>query len=392
MARLIHPDCLVIGAGLEGVFAALHMADQGLQVVVIDTKSMPTKLAGIEAERLLFFYHRPDCLVKLNHKSLILCKKFLQDNDKSSAIENISLIRAVTDIADEKQARIEYEQSFAQETTVDFFPQGKIGELELKMSSKVAGAIVHHQTPSVKSEQLYNALWSACQNHDRIALEWDTKAFGIDIEKGAVERVRTRKGPFETRRVMVAAGAGSLGILAGTGFQLPAVKEVTFRLVGRPARIGKSYFIKEYRPPVKSSTGKLQVSLSAFLGTDQYVSVGDGKELAVSKFASESTVIREVGRHFTEILPEYRDLQFLRAVTRCDIQTVDGLPVVGCLPNATGLYLALCGGDDQRIIAPAVGKSVAHWIIDEKPLEKLRPMFANRFAQTAPGGEKSVAE
>ncbi len=396
----MHSDCLVIGAGLGGAFAALHMAEQGLIVTLIDAKSIPDILDGIEAEMLPFICYRSDHLNKFRHKSLRVCQNFFENCTELKDIENISLIRLIIGTGNEGQAKLEYKHLRHQENSVEFVSQADLGQLELKMGSEILGAIVHHEVPLIKSEQLYSSLWKTCENHKNITIMWDTNVFGIDMKKGRVVAVRTQKGPIETEHVLLAAGTGSLGILSATGIQIPAVEEKTYRLVGKPARVGRDYFVTEYTPATESEktdvndaqTNDLQVSLSAFLGPDKYVSVGGGKELVISKHSSESIAFNELGRHFVRILPGYKKLRFHKAVSRCDTLTVDGLPVVGCLPNATGLYMALYARDDQSVIAPAIGESIGHWIIGKEPSEEMRPLFPERFSQTAPGGEKRVEE
>jgi glycine/D-amino acid oxidase-like deaminating enzyme len=349
---------------------------------------------------LPFHCYQSDYLGKLRNRSLSACQGFFEKNAEIKAIENIPLIRPIIDPGDVDQAKADCEQLRLQGQPVEFVSQNDLGKLDLKMGSHVSGAIVCHRIPSIKSEQLYSALWKACDRHKKITQHWNTTVFGIEVKKEKVVGVRTQTGAIKAGCVLVAAGVESLGILSAIGIQLPAVKEKKYRLIGNPVRIKKSHFVVEYtsaRENVKPNfndtpIGDLQVSLSAFLGTDQYVSVGGGKELVISTFSSEPDVFNALGRHFLKILPGYNGLRFHKIVSRFDPLLVDGLPVVGCVPYVTGLYMALYARDDKGLIAPAIGESVGHWLTEEKPPDDMHPLFPERFPQTAPGGDKRVTE
>ncbi len=64
-----HSDVIVVGAGLVGMFAAMELANQGIQVGLIDSGSPPELLKGLTAEVLLFRAHDQGALEGIPVKS-----------------------------------------------------------------------------------------------------------------------------------------------------------------------------------------------------------------------------------------------------------------------------------------------------------------------------------
>jgi glycine/D-amino acid oxidase-like deaminating enzyme len=191
-----------------------------------------------------------------------------------------------------------------------------------------------------------------------------------------------------------------LGILSAIGIQLPVVPQKRYRLIGTPAAGKKHRAVSEYVSPspevqrnLDQSEGcELEVLLSVFLASSRRTSAGDAKEFPMPHQFSVQTIMHEIRRQFTRFLPGYSSIRFDRVSSRFDPIILDGMPIVGPVPNAEGLYLALYPRDNKGMLAPAIGATAARLIMTGKSSEEMKMLSPERFPQTAPGGQKRVTD
>jgi len=395
-------DCMVIGAGLTGMVAALRMAGQGLKVTIIDAKTPQAILNDLEAEVLIFRRYSLDALEDLRERSWLGCKDFIEKTEKTTGpawMQPFSQLELVVSKTDLDPAQADCEQLRRHGANVEFLSQADLGKFDSAINPDLFGAILHHDAAAVESDRLYRSLWQACDKEKRINLFWETQAMGIEVgNKTAV--LRTSIGPIEVERIVLTVGVAALSIISSTGVQLPVVPEIQYRLIGDPSRSKSSQTIFEYKPPnfyaqrttEESDDGDLEVDLSVSFRPDRQTSAGYGKEFVATGHSSGQTAMLKICRRITRILPGYSDLHFSRVVSRFEPVVADGIPIVGPAPNVEGLFLALCPKDNKGSLSPAVGEYAAGWVITGKTSEKTEILSPKRFPQTAPGGLKRVTD
>jgi len=393
-------DCIVVGAGLVGMFAALEMAKTGKKITLIDEKHPEILSEEIEAEMLLF---RKFCLNQLNflrRKNLLYYKDILERNHTEPAPHVVSMIYLVSRRDDVVPARLEGKQLQAQGVMADYLSQGELKALKPELCSEAAGGLLHQNIPAMGSKQLYGCLWQRCASKKEITVLWNTPVLGVVVKNEHVVAVRSLKGLIETGEVLLATGAGTLSIISSSGIQLPVIPQRRYRLIGPPVNDSNEMVITEYERPKENlqrhhackEVGKLEVTLSVYFRQDQKTLAGDGKEFMNGNQCLKQSAFKEIGRRFIRLMPGYDKLKFSNVRSRSDLLIVDHLPIVGPVPNIDGLFLALYHRDERDMLAPAVGELAARAIMGSKLTDQEKKLSPERFPQTAPGGMKWVID
>src|SRR4030042_4127478 len=395
----VNSDCMVIGADMTGIFAALHMADQGIQVTIIDAKTPQALLNDLEAEIFIFRRYSLDTLEDLRERSWIGCKHFIEKTAAPVWIGSFSQLELIVSRADVDPARAECERLRQHGEHIEFVSQSELGKINSAINPDLFGAILHHDVAAIESERLYRSLWQACDKERHINLFWETQAFGIEAGKGMLV-LRSSKGPVQAKRIVLTAGVAALSIISSVGVQLPVVPEKQYRLIGGSSGSKSNQAIVEYKPAGRSMQrdaeesdgGDPEVELSISLSPDKQTSAGYGKEFAVTDQSSQQMAMHKISHRIKQVLPGYRDLRFSRVVSRFEPVITDGIPISGPAPNVEGLYLTLGPRDNIGLLAPAMGESAARWIMTGEKSEKTKMLSPERFPQTAPGGKKQVKD
>ncbi|MHB9098752.1 MAG: NAD(P)/FAD-dependent oxidoreductase [Syntrophales bacterium] len=395
----MNSDCVVIGADLTGLFAALYMADNGVHVTVIDAKTPQTLLNDLKAEIFLFRQYSLDVLEDLRKRSRILCQQFTEKTSDSNWIESFSQLDLVVSGTDVETARAECERLREHGEHIEFISQAELRKINSAINPDLFGAILHHDVAAIEGERLYRSLWQACDKEKHINLFWETRAAGIDIGKGTLV-LRSSKGPVEAKRIVLTAGIATPSIISSIGIQLPVIPERQYRLIGDPSGSKSNQAIVEYklagcdmqRDIGETDSEDPNVELSITLSPDKPTSAGYGKEFAVTDLSSQHKVMNKISHRIKQILPGYSSLFFNRVVSWFEPVIADGIPISGPAPNVEGLYLTLCPRDNKGLLVPAMGELAARWIMTGEKSEKTKILSPERFPQTAPGGKKQVKD
>jgi sarcosine oxidase subunit beta len=66
------------------------------------------------------------------------------------------------------------------------------------------------------------------------------------------------------------------------------------------------------------------------------------------------------------------------------MQSPDGRPLIGSVPGYEGLFAVLGDSGTTFKTAPAIGRALAHWIVEGRPAGELTPFRLTRFAEGQP--------
>jgi glycine/D-amino acid oxidase-like deaminating enzyme len=212
---------------------------------------------------------------------------------------------------------------------------------------------------------------------------------GIVLEAGAVNRVLTDRGEFETDTVVDAAGAwirlvaklaGSRAFVAPVRHQLmitvplpgvsttqPIVRVIDVNVYVRPARGGLMLGGYEADPLFYDDTRL-------------------GGDFRIEDLELDLSVLRRLADSVYEQFPVFRGIDLQEHRGGLPTMTLDGEHIVGPAPGVSGLYLLGGCNVGGFSIAPALGEQLAEWIVSGRPSEDLSRMSPARFAADLPEG------
>lgn len=235
--------------------------------------------------------------------------------------------------------------------------------LEPALGRKVAGAIYaadeRHVRPETPNSGLVRSLRQA----------------GVSIREGVAMsrigpagsgwRIELRDGPLEVDRVVVAAGIWSRSLLQalGTSIPLEAAKRysVTFRLEGGGPR--HALMLQEAKVAVSPFEGSVRLAGTLELTGDD-LSLNPRRIRAI--VAAASRYLDGFGRSSEVAWVGLR--QFLP----------DGLPVIGPVPTADGVFVATGHGMLGLTLAPATAHALTPLVLEDELVPALEPFRADR--------------
>ena len=232
---------------------------------------------------------------------------------------------------------------------VRWLAYGELSHIEARVSTEVVGALYLGGTREISPGGFTNALWAAAERNgaEMICAE----VLEINIANDAVRGVKTTDGTISTRTVVLAAGVWSRTLLV-QGTSTSHIDLPVFPLKGEILR----YDLGD-EPPMP---------VSLWWGSDYASSKPDGL-LHVGTTHTDAGFDERPsnsGRGAIQNSAE-RALPFL-AHTSISQQTaclrpatLDGLPIIGELPDARGLIAATGGGPIGIELGPAIGKLAA---------------------------------
>lgn len=203
----------------------------------------------------------------------------------------------------------------------------------------------------------------------------------IDTQRGRVVAVETAHGRVETPVVVLAAGAWALPLLAPLGLELGLT----------PFRIQVSIF----RWPAgftRRHPAVIDARHGSWLRPEGAASTLIGVELGAGHADPdayhEGVDADYVARCRTALAarwPLFADAPMRGGWAGMIMMSADGRPIIDRVPSVDGLYAMLGDSGTSFKTSPAVGRCLAEWIVDGKPVTAdLSPFRAARFAEGRP--------
>lgn len=254
--------------------------------------------------------------------------------------------------------------------------------LDVEMLNRAAlDAIAPYFGPAIVGAEL-------CRNEgklnpllcNRAIRDWIGRRGVVLAERHRVLRVRaasagfaveTCHGTVETGRIVLAAAAGVKPLAAGLGIDIPAVAEPLHMNITEAAEPILAHLVQH---------ADRMITLKQF-GTGQIVIGGGWPARLSSKRGYAEVELASLIANATlaqHIVPRLGALRIIRAWAGINI-AVDGMGVLGPVPAVPGLFVAI-PGDAGYTLGPLSARLVADTIIGRAPHEDIRPYLPSRFA------------
>jgi D-amino-acid dehydrogenase len=411
------PDVLIIGGGVIGVCSAYYLAQNGVQVALIEkdeiasgcsygngglivpSHAVPLASPGALGDGLRWmfdlespFYIKPRVDVELirwlarfvwasregqMRKSLPLLRDLLfasrvlyEDLANKAGFDfgfegNGSLLVCLSKTALEKE-RHETHLFEQFKIPVSMVNREEALELEPALSPSIAGGVFYPRDGKIDPHRFVVGLAEKARGLG--AHLWTkTEAMGFESARGEITKVHTTRGDFHPKQVILAGGSWSPELGRALNLRIPI----------QPA---KGYSVTVENPPV---TPKLPLLFSearvVINPLDHALRVAGTLELAGMDFSFNSRRVRAIQSSSADYLPglaEAKVIEIWRGMRPC---TPDGLPIISRVDRFRNLIVAAGHAMLGMTLGPITGRLVSQLAGNETTDLDLSLLRAARF-------------
>ncbi|ANN77775.1 NAD(P)/FAD-dependent oxidoreductase [Bordetella flabilis] len=367
-------DAVVIGGGLHGLSAALHLARAGARVVVVEKHWVGRHASGATAAGVRTL-NRDRGELDLSLESMAMwhdIATLVGDDCGFHAHGQVCVAETPAALA-RLQARVESLRADG------YVHEELIGPEELRrvlpeLSPHCVGASIARRDGAADPHRALRAFRRSILDAGAELVE---QCGVVAIERRAQAWQVVGEGRSWTARAVVnAAGAWAARIAAMVGDDIPLATKSSMMMVSERLRP----FIK----PVVSIMGR---SLS-FKQSDQGTLVIGGGLQGIPDLDRETStarmgVLAKGARAATDLFPAVRDVRIVRVWSGLEAKTEDLLPVVGPSPNAPGVFHAFGFSGHGFQLVPVVGAALADLVLRGATARAIRNLDARRLMSIA---------
>jgi D-amino-acid dehydrogenase len=248
--------------------------------------------------------------------------------------------------------------------------------LEPALSDAVAAGVHIRSDRWVRPEALIQGLLRHLEEAGVDVCE-ATEVTGLSADGGRGWKVETSHEQLHADRILVAAGIWSKGVLSKVGFSLPLEGARGCSVTARGCGI---------RPRHGLELAEAMVACTPF--TDGMRLAGDYEVGATDETVS-ATRLRTLTRSARVYLRDWRPSHSLLEWAGVRPITPDGLPFIGGVPGADGVYVATGHGMLGVTLAPSTGAAIAPLIVHGRTGPLLEPFKVDRFGRSRSKSSRS---
>ncbi len=383
------PDVIVIGAGVVGTSIAYHLAKSGCRNVVVLEKDYIGSGSTEKCPGGIRQQFATEANIRLSMESVRFFEHFEDETGYAADFRQHGYLILATSEAELITCRDNIELQRTLGLEVELLSPDEVGELVPGLNlDDIVGTSFCAADGYADPYSVVSGFASAARRLG-VKIHEETEITGIEVAKGRVKGVHTKRGDFAATAVVNAAGpyAGIIAAMAGVDIPL------------QPSR--RHIFITE---PEYDQDG----SLSSLSRPDlpMVVDFHNGfwfrREGACLIFGMRNP--DESGGFVTSVdwdffsgalskaachrLPALYNTGIARGQAGLHSDTPDNNAILGETPGVRGLFLA-CGFSGHGFMhAPAVGRLTADLIMKQEPaLKEVIPFRLDRFQQPVQGKE-----
>ena len=231
----------------------------------------------------------------------------------------------------------------------------------------VAGSIYYADDAHLQPARFVHGLAAATKKKG-VTFQKRTKVLDLMVESGCVTGVETNRGRFRSRKIVLAAGAWSPGLVRRLNLRLPIQPAKGYSITApRPVSFPELHMhLTESKVAVTPLGDRLR-----FAGTLELA----GLDLSISR--RRLAAIAEAARGYLGIDPLEDAVEVWRGLRPL---TPDTLPLVGPLPGLDNLIVAGGHGMLGMAMGPATGRLVSQLLLGEPTDIDLAPLRPARFS------------
>ncbi|WP_254074832.1 NAD(P)/FAD-dependent oxidoreductase [Pseudomonas graminis] len=361
---------LVIGGGIHGLSTALHLAQRGVEVTVLEADYCGRHASGVNAGGVRTLgRHEAEIPLALSSRDLWHdLVQTLGDDGGFVPSGQLKLAETAAEL-DECRQRVEHLQrrGFTHEVLID---AQQVFEIIPTVARHVVGGIWVKDDGYAIPYKTVTSFRLAAEKLGVKVLE-TTPAQRIE-QRGSGWQVTTPAGVFSAGHLVITAGAWARELAEQVGESVPAHPEGLMLMV--------THRVAPFCAPVLGATGR---SLSFKQFANGTVVIG-GKLIGSVDFPARhgEVDLARLGisaRTVTDLFPHLKHLGVNRVWAGVEAFTADDLPVIGASRRASHLSYSFgfCGSGFQ--MGPGTGKRLAQQILGEHSDISLEAFDIGRF-------------
>lgn len=363
-------QAIVIGGGLHGLSAALHLARAGQRVELLERSWVGRHASGATAAGVRTL-NRPIVELPISLEAMDMWRRIeaiVGDDCGFHAYGQVSVAETPTEISVlEKRLAATRDAGFDNEELID---REELFRLVPTISRHCLAALIARHDGA------------ADPHRTLLAFRRSAEAAGVRVREGvevtAVEpvgsswRVRTNVGDFDAPTIVNAAGAWGHKIAAMVGDDIRLGYKASMMIV-----------TERLAPLLKPVVGCVGRSLS-FKQSDQgTLVIGGGLQGSANIEAQKSYVdfveLAKGARAAVEIFPIVDSVRIVRTWAGMEGKTEDHLPIIGASPTAAGIFHAFGFSGHGFQLVPVVGAILSDLIVKGCSAHSLDAFSATRL-------------
>ncbi|WNJ88692.1 FAD-dependent oxidoreductase [Bosea sp. 685] len=363
-------DTLVIGGGLHGLSAALHLARAGRRVTILERSWVGRHASGATAAGVRTL-NRDPAEIPIALEAMEMWHGIVAivgDGCGFHAHGQLNIAEHVHHLP-KLESRLAWmqEAGYAHEELID---RTELLKLVPAISPHCVGALIARRDGAADPHRTLQAFRRSAEAAGVTILE----GIGVDAieQAGSDWRVQTAAGDFVAPTVINAAGAWAGKIAAMLGDDIPLGLKASMMIV-----------TERIAPLLKPVVSVVDRPLS-FKQSDQgTLVIGGGLQGHADIEAQKSFVdfqeLAKGARAATDLFPSISALRIVRTWTGMEAATKDHLPVICPSPNAKGAFHAFGFSGHGFQLVPVVGAIMADLVIQGSTQRSIEGFGATRL-------------
>lgn len=384
-------DVVVIGSGGLGAATAFYLSQRGNRDVAVVDKHDLASQTSPRAAGLVAHARSTDLMVELVLKAGANIKRFTEDTGQPLDWTQSGSLKVARRPQDVNVLESELERGRRLGLDVEQISADEAHGLHPFLERDGVLAVVRvgddlYFDPS----QVAIGFARGAEAHGATLLP-HTAVTRVQIEEGRVVAVETDKGTIRTPVVVDAAGAWTRQVAEASGIRIPIVPTRHQLFVTDPVDGVRAELpivrIMDAAVYVRPCDGGLLWGVFEE-GPHQFDMDGLGPGFQIKDTPLDARVLRRAAEDVRLQLPILGEATVREHRGGIPTMTADGQHIVGPAPGAQGFFIA--GGCNVAglSISPAIGETLAAWIMDGAPPLDLTPLSITRFGTASPSEEE----
>ena len=412
-------DVAIVGGGIAGASAALHLALHGRRVTVLERGEIASGASGVNAGMIdsTGWGHAPDLQAHLTAGSLDLFREMQLDHGEDIELRQSGSLQAIHTAAQHDFARDRVAALRAQGHVIELLGIRDARSLEPALSPALLGAVYSPLRSQADPERATRAFARVAERKGaRILTHHEVTAIAPRPAGGWV--VRTTRAEVVAEHLVIAAGAwcGPIGAMLGLDIPIVPVRGQMWATAPLPPRVFQtissaesglawrddrggalsSRARREDEPPDLTHRDGARVTRHLYgrQRRNGEVIFGGDRQLAGWGTAPEPSGIEVNHGHAAEILPFLETQPAARTWAGLMPFSLDGKPLIGRVPGRSGLWIVSGLASSGFGRGPMAGKLLADALHTGTPapvLAEADPARGIREARASRGAASSPA-
>lgn len=375
-------DVVIAGGGIMGASAALHLAEAGAQVVLLE----PEPALGTQTTHAgagFVGYWAGELEAELARYGIEFYERLQQESGEDLGVRHVGLLFPALSEPGVEMLRqeAERERSFARVDLLD-------AEQTCALSSLLAPGTIHAglYQPDGRQVPTRRVLAALTRRLDEsgVDVRVDVGALSADTHGGRVVGALTTAGPIRAGAFVNAAGANARALAARDGVEVAAVPLLESRVLTEPlAKVRDGlpmllFFERDLFYARTEDGGLLLGAIERQLGPDSRVPLtAPPRSSELPEHAAENH--ERLARELSDVMPVLRHARVRERSSGLPTWTPDGRHILGEAPGLEG-YVVLAGCNECGVThGPGLSKLAAELIVRGKTDADISPYRLERF-------------